>query len=108
MRGSWAGLPTHPPRRYRREGKASYRPAGLSFGRAGFALAGRHAEFRAITAWSLFSDQQGLVAPGIRASGNQQIVERPLRTTATRYSHQTLPECLGGFEAEVALRPPGL
>lgn len=39
--GSHAHLPTHQPARYRTRCKARYRPAGLGFGRAGFAPAGR-------------------------------------------------------------------
>jgi hypothetical protein len=39
--GSHAHVPTHQPARYRTSCKVRYRPAGLGFGRAGFAPAGR-------------------------------------------------------------------
>ena len=39
--GPHVRLPTHQRSRYRERCKADYRPAGLSFGRAGFAPAGR-------------------------------------------------------------------
>jgi len=49
-RGPHARLPTHQPSRYRGGCKADYRPAGLSFSRAGFAPAGQLIEFREVTA----------------------------------------------------------
>src|SRR5262249_30746452 len=45
-----ACLPTHPPGSYLPKGKADYRPAGLGFGRAGLAPAGRRTEFTEVTA----------------------------------------------------------
>ena len=47
-RGSPVRLPTHQPNHYWNSCKASYRPAGLGFNRAGFAPAGRQTEFREI------------------------------------------------------------
>ena len=49
-RGPLARAPTHRRARYRTRRKARYRPAGLSFGRAGFAPAGRHTGFQVATA----------------------------------------------------------
>src|SRR4051812_2251889 len=60
--GPRARLPTHQPPRCRDGCKAGYRPAGLSFGRAGFAPAGQQTEFRELNACSLLSDQHSLVA----------------------------------------------
>ena len=44
--GPHARLPTHQRIHCRRRCKAGYRPAGLSFGRTGFAPAGRHIRFQ--------------------------------------------------------------
>ena len=60
-RGSLARLPTHQPSHCWLDCKADYRPAGLGFGRAGFAPAGRQTEFHEVIA-SLLPDQHGLVA----------------------------------------------
>lgn len=60
-RGPRVRLPTHQPPRCRDGCKAGYRPAGLSFGRAGFAPAGRQTEFHEVIA-SLLPDQHSLVA----------------------------------------------
>jgi hypothetical protein len=68
-RGSHARLPTHQPSRYRGGCKAGYRPAGLSFSRAGFAPAGRQTEFHEVIA-SLLPDQHCLVALRICARLN--------------------------------------
>ncbi len=48
--GPRARLPTHQPERCRSSCKAGYRPAGLSFSRAGLAPAGQQTEFREVTA----------------------------------------------------------
>jgi len=45
-RGPSARLPTHPPPRYRDDGKTSCRPAGLSISRAGLTPARRDTEFQ--------------------------------------------------------------
>jgi hypothetical protein len=55
-------VPTHRRRRYLRRRKARYRPAGLSFGRTGFAPAGQQTEFHELPHHSLLSDQHRLVA----------------------------------------------
>jgi hypothetical protein len=55
-------LPTHQPARRHVGCKAGYRPAGLGFGRAGFAPAGRQTEFRESPHCSLLSDQHCLAA----------------------------------------------
>ncbi len=48
--GSTARLPTHQPGSCLPDCKADCRPAGLGFGRAGLAPAGRHTEFAEVTA----------------------------------------------------------
>ena len=55
-------LPTHQRSRYRERCKADYRPAGLSFGRAGFAPAGRL--FRISRRHRLTSYPNGPAGPG--------------------------------------------
>lgn len=62
-RGPLIRAPTLRPARYRTWRQARYRPAGLSFGRAGFAPAGRQTEFHEFIAYfPILSDQHRLVA----------------------------------------------
>lgn len=64
-------LPTHQRSRYRERCKAGYRPAGLSFGRAGFAPAGRL--FRISRRHRLTSYPYGPAGPGrIRRRGSRK------------------------------------
>src|SRR2546421_11955930 len=60
-RGSLVRLPTHQSSHCWLACKADYRPAGLGFGRAGFAPAGRRTEFHEVIT-SLLPDQHCLVA----------------------------------------------
>src|SRR5947209_4651478 len=60
-RGSLVRLPTHQSSHCWPDCKADYRPAGLGFGRAGFAPAGRRTEFHEGIA-SLLPDQHCLAA----------------------------------------------
>ena len=67
-RGSLVRLPTHQPSHCWLDCKADYRPAGLGFGRAGFAPAGRQTEFHEVIA-PLLPDQHCLVASTKRVFG---------------------------------------